>query len=41
VKKGSAHTRWAQGMGANSIMEIQRRPEALTKWLWLERTASR
>ena len=33
VRKGSAHTRPAQGIGAKSIILIQRSPRTLTKWL--------
>jgi hypothetical protein len=33
--------RSAHGMGAKSIMLSQRRPLALTKWLFEERTGSR
>ena len=32
---------FTHGIGASSISETQRSPVALTKWLWLERTASR
>jgi hypothetical protein len=41
VRKGSAHTRPAQGMGTSTIRQTQRSPLTLTKWLWLERTGSR
>jgi hypothetical protein len=41
VRNGKAQTRPAQGMGTSSIRLSQRRPEALTKWPWLERTGSR
>src|SRR3954453_1000131 len=41
LRKGSAQTQPAQGMGASSITHNQRRPLALTKWPWLDRTGSR
>ena len=41
VRKGSAQTRPAQGMGARSIRLSQRRPEAFAKLPWEERTGSR
>ena len=41
VRNGSAQTRPAQGIGTKSIRLSQRRPLALTKWPWLERTGSR
>jgi hypothetical protein len=41
VRNGKAQTRPAQGIGASSTSEIQRRPLALTKWPRLERTGSR
>ena len=41
VRKGKAHTRPAQGIGASNIKLSQRNPLALTKWPLLERTGSR
>ena len=41
VRNGSAQTRPAQGIGAKSESDTQRRPLAFTKCPWLERTASR
>jgi len=41
VRKGSPQTHPAQGTGASSMTHSQRRPEAFTKWPWLERTGSR
>lgn len=41
LRKGSAHTRPAQGIGTSSMRQIQRKPLTMTKWLWLERTGSR
>src|SRR3954466_15195336 len=41
VRKGRAHTHPAHGIGASSITHNQRRPLALTKWPWLDRTGSR
>src|SRR3954466_6820473 len=40
VRKGRAHTHPAHGIGASSITHNQRRPLALTKWPWLDRTGS-
>jgi hypothetical protein len=46
--RGSQHREKRQGpdptgpgMGTSNIKHSQRRPLALTKWLWLERTGSR
>jgi hypothetical protein len=41
ARKGSPQTQPAQGTGASSMTQSQRRPLALTKWPWLERTGSR
>ena len=41
VRNGRAQMRCAQGIGASSITLSQRRPDALTKCPWLERTGSR
>ncbi len=41
VRKGSAYTLPAQGTVTSSTRLSQRRPLALTKWPWLERTGSR
>ena len=40
VRKGRAHAHPAHGIGASSITHNQRRPLALTKWPWLDRTGS-
>src|SRR3954469_24874480 len=41
VRNGRAQMRSAQGIGTSSIALSQRRPDALTKCPWLERTGSR
>ena len=41
VRNGRAQTQSAQGTGANSMTQSQRRPLALTKWPRLDRTGSR
>lgn len=41
VRKGRPQTQPAQRTGASSMTQSQRRPLALTKWPWLERTGSR
>ena len=41
ARKGSPQTQPAQGTGASSMTHSQRRPLALTKCPWLERTGSR
>jgi len=41
VRKGKAHTRPAQGIGAGNIKLSQRNPLVFTKWESEERTGSR